>query len=276
MKTAKFLWFALVLMLALVFAGCEEPEDEDPVQFKVTITGTAPEFSKGKYNLWGASLLDPNNISESTATGMPDATGNNFTFYIPDNNQMPSSKFFDTFGTYLLALAESNMAGDKDGNIYIYAGEIPIEFSKNNTEINNVNWEDFITISEFLAGQNTTPVQFKLTVTDLPAANTGHVWGASLTDITMSSPQPVATGAFMGGGLCAFFEPKVDGKPDFTKPFGRDGSFIISIVQSTIAGVPDMNTMGMYMGGTGTGVAFNESDQEESLLYTDFIPLSAP
>ncbi len=40
MKTTKFLWFALVLMLALVFAGCEEPKDnEDPVQFKLTITG---------------------------------------------------------------------------------------------------------------------------------------------------------------------------------------------------------------------------------------------
>ncbi len=143
MKTTKFLWFALVLMLALVFAGCEEPKDnEDPVQFKLTITGL-PAATNG---VWGVTLIAPSAPTVPIATGMVSPGTGAALLSVADGTGMPTAEPFNTDGTYLVGLADTSLNGQTRSD-FIYMPVLPVPgtltFNKDNKE-HSIGYNTFV------------------------------------------------------------------------------------------------------------------------------------
>ena len=130
----------------------------------------------------------------------------------------------------------------------------------------------------FMGCQTEEPEQddkgFTLTVTGLPNAAAGKIYGASLLD---DDGESVAVGMY-ASGMFSFYHPKADGDIpiDFDKPFNKPGVYGLGLA------VADLKTFEygdvyIYTGGTPPGkVSYTTTNKNVTLAWDDFTKQTTP
>jgi len=114
--------------------------------------------------------------------------------------------------------------------------------------------------------QNTTG--FTLTVTGLPAAATGKIYGASLMAPT-APDTPVAV-AMESSGKFSFYHPKEGSIPiDFTKPFATPGTYVLVIALTNPIDPNNPEAIYSYTQNNGT-VTYSDSNKDFTFAWSDF------
>jgi len=124
----KALFWGMVMTAALcamfIFAGCPEDDSSDPPEpFKLTVKDL-PDLPSGY--IWGASLVDKDDVLNSIAVGIPSGPGN-FKFHYSKKKAdgkwtYDPNKLFSKHGEYRVAMAEVHMLSqeEKEDGIYFY------------------------------------------------------------------------------------------------------------------------------------------------------------
>ena len=138
MKKVVFGIVAALLVFGLVLTGCSggNGDGEEKTGFTLTVAGL-PSAAQGK--AYGASLMNTSSPTIPVAVGM--LSNGTFVFYHPGTNNIPdSTKPFNTAGTYVLAIALTDLTTFQPETIYSYTkGTVNYSSSKAIT----VQWSDF-------------------------------------------------------------------------------------------------------------------------------------
>ena len=144
MKKVVFGIVAALLVFGLVLAGCNNDGDGSKDEpkfdgFTLTVNGL-PDAGTGK--IYGASLLASVNSETPLAIGVPNSGV--FYFYHPSaaNPQYPDNTPFTTDGTYVLAIALTNLTNPTvPEEIYMYTKGTVI-YSSSRKAI-TLQWSEF-------------------------------------------------------------------------------------------------------------------------------------
>jgi hypothetical protein len=133
---------SVLLLFGFVLSGCDDGDKEEERKgFTVTITGL-PDLEQGTGKIYGASLLNPDDITVPIAVGTMNSR-EVFEFFHPiAGTQLPSSEPFATNGTYIPAIARTTLINPTNPEkIYLYNAP-PVTFSSTNKDF-TFNWSDF-------------------------------------------------------------------------------------------------------------------------------------
>jgi hypothetical protein len=132
-----------LLLFGLVLASCDDGPEEEVTAFTLEINELPPAntlVSVTEGITWGASLLNPDNITTPVAIGMPGAN-NSFKFYKPNASlDYPDlTKPFNTPGDYKLGIAIAKLTRETL-RVYMYKNLLSDYKTKNSVTL---EWKDF-------------------------------------------------------------------------------------------------------------------------------------
>jgi len=116
---------------------------------------------------------------------------------------------------------------------------------------------------------------FTLTVKELPATDTGKLYGVTLMDFPSSPTNipttPTAVGGIPVGEVYKLYQPGADGKsPDTKKPFTTAGTYMVMIALTNLSDPTNPEKILIYVTTTGLGsVTYSKSTKNVDLTYSN-------